>query len=215
MIVKEGLPYVVVPGVLGAVIGHLSRQKPILWAGLGVAGAMAYFFRDPDRYPPFDREIILAPADGKIVSIRREKEERFLNQEVYRIGIFMSLFDVHVNRSPVTGRILEIKHEEGSFLAADQEEAYQKNEKRYYLIERLDGTPLLVVQVAGLLARRTVPFVKKGDEVLACERLGLIKFGSRVEVLVPAKDLRLLVNMRHRVRAGESPLALLPWKENA
>ncbi len=214
MIVKEGLPYVAVPGILGALLGHFTQKKPVLYAGLGISAAMAYFFRDPDRYPPFDREVILAPADGKIVSIRREKEERFLETEVYRLGIFMSLFDVHVNRSPVTGRVLEIVHEPGKFLPADKEEAFRENEKRYYLLERLDGVPLLVVQVAGLIARRTVPFVKKGDEVLACERLGMIRFGSRVEVLIPAEKVRLLVNMGHRVRAGESPLALLPWQKN-
>ena len=212
MIAKDGLPYAVAPGVLGAVIGHLTKKKSLLWAGLGLSGLMAYFFRDPDRYPPFDREIILAPADGKIVTIRREKEERFLETEVYRIGIFMNLFDVHVNRAPVTGRVLKIEHEPGAFKPANQDQAYQKNEKRYYLIERLDGIPILVVQVAGLLARRTVPFIREGDEVLACERLGMIRFGSRVDVLVPAEELRLLVNMGHRVRAGESPLALLPWK---
>ncbi|NPB08800.1 MAG: phosphatidylserine decarboxylase [Thermodesulfobacteria bacterium] len=214
MIVKEGLPYVLGPGTLGAVIGHLTKKKPLLYAGLGLSAAMAFFFRDPDRYPPFDRELILAPADGRIVTIRREKEDRFLETEVYRIGIFMSLFDVHVNRSPVTGRVLDIVHEPGKFLPANKDEAYRENEKRYYLIERLDGVPILVVQIAGLIARRTVPFVRKGDEVLACERLGMIRFGSRVEVLVPAENVRLLVNMGHRVRAGECPLALLPWKKN-
>ncbi len=215
MIVKDAWPYVLIPGALGALVGHFTRKKSLLYTGLGVSTAMAYFFRDPDRYPPFDREVILAPADGKIVSIHREKEERFLETEVYRIGIFMNLFDVHVNRSPVTGRVLEIIHEPGQFLPADREEAFRENEKRYYLIERLDGIPLLVVQIAGLVARRTVPFVQKGDEILACERLGMIRFGSRVEVLVPSKDLRLLVNLGHRVRAGESPLAILPWQKNA
>jgi len=214
MIVKEGWPFVLVPGVFGALVGHLTKKKSLLAGGLGVSAAMAYFFRDPDRYPPFDRELILSPADGKIITIKKEREERFLETEVYRIGIFMNLFNVHVNRAPVTGRILEIYHERGSFLPAHKEEAFERNDKRYYLIERLDGTPILVIQITGLLARKTIPFVQKGDEVLACERIGMIRFGSRLEVLFPAEGARIFVNLGHKVRAGESPLALLPWREN-
>ncbi len=214
MIVKDGWPFVVVPGALGAVVGHLSKSKALLWGGLGVSALMAYFFRDPDRYPPFDRELVLSPADGKVVTLKREKEKRFLETEVYRIGIFMNLLNVHVNRAPVTGRILEILQEKGGYLPAQKDEAYEHNEKRYYLIERLDGTPILVIQITGLIARKTIPFVQKGDEVLACERLGMIRFGSRLEVLIPAQEARLFVNLGHKVRAGESPLALLPWKGN-
>jgi len=214
MINKVGLPYTLAPGILGALVGHFTKNKKLLYTGLGVSLAMGWFFRDPDRYPPFDREIIVSPADGKIVSIKKVKEERYLEREAYQIGIFMNLFDVHVNRSPVTGRVLDTWYEPGRFLPADREEAFEKNEKRYYLLERLDGLPLLVVQVAGLVARRIVPFIQKGDEIIVSERLGLIKFGSRVELFLPAEEARLLVNLGHRVRAGESPLALYPWQKN-
>ncbi len=213
MINKAGLPYILVPGILGSVLGHFSQNKKILYGGLGAALAMAWFFRDPDRYPPFDRELIVSPADGRVVSIKRVKEERFLEKDAYQIGIFMNLFDVHVNRAPVTGRVLDIWYEPGKFLPADRDEAFAKNEKRFYALERLDGVPVLMVQVAGLLARRTVSLVNKGDEVLASERLGLIKFGSRVELFVPAEGARLLVNIGHRVRAGETPIVLYPWQK--
>ncbi len=214
MINKIGLPYTLAPGILGAAIGHFTKNKKLLYAGLGASFLMAWFFRDPDRYPPFDRELIVSPADGRIVTLKKVKEERYLQQEAFQIGIFMNIFDVHVNRSPVTGRVLDIWHEPGKFLPADRDDAFDKNEKHYYLLERLDGLPLLVVQVAGLIARRTVPFVQKGDELIVSERLGLIKFGSRVEIFIPAEKTRLLVNLGHRVRAGESPLALYPWQQN-
>ena len=213
MINKTGWPYILTPALLGAVAGHFTKEKRLLYGGLAGGLAFAWFFRDPDRYPPFDRELIISPADGRVVTVRRVKEDRFLEAEAYQVGIFMSLFDVHVNRSPVTGKVLDIWHEPGRFLPADRQEAFEKNEKRYYALERLDGLPLLLVQVAGLLARRTVSFVEKGEEVLASERIGLIKFGSRVEVFLPADEARLLVNIGHRVRAGETPLALYPWRK--
>ncbi len=213
MINKEGLPYVFGPGLLGAVVGHFTKRKDLLYGGLLASLACAWFFRDPDRYPPFDRELVISPADGRIVAIKKVKEEKFLEQEAYQIGIFMNVFDVHVNRAPVTGRIVKTWHEPGKFLPADKDEAFEQNEKRYFAIERLDGTPLLVVQVAGLLARRTVPFVREGDEVLASERIGMIKFGSRVDIFIPEDKARVLVNMGHKVRAGESPLVLYPWQK--
>ncbi len=214
MINKEGLPWVVTPGLLGAVLGHLTKRKDLLYGGALASLALAWFFRDPDRYPPFDREIIVSPADGRIVAIKKVKEDKFLNTEAYQIGIFMNVCDVHVNRAPATCRVVDIWHEPGEYLPADKEEAFEKNEKRYYALERLDGVPLLLVQVAGLLARRTVPFVKKGDELLASERIGMIKFGSRVELFVPVEKAKILVNMGHKVRAGESPLIFYPWEAN-
>ncbi len=210
---KEGYPFVFGPAALAAVLGHFRRKKAALFS-LGASLACAYFFRDPDRYPPYDRELIVSPADGKVISIRRLREERWLDTEVYRISIFMSLFDVHVNRAPVTGRVTEIVHEPGQYLPADRPEATDKNEKCYYVLERLDGLRLLTIQVAGLVARRTVPFVRAGDEVLAGERLGMIRFGSRLEVLVPTEGTKLLVNIGHRVRAGETALFWHPWQED-
>ena len=209
---KEGYPYVFAPAALAAVLGHFGKKKSALFS-LAASLACAYFFRDPDRYPPYDRELIVSPADGKVISIRRMREDTFLEEEVYRVSIFMSLLDVHVNRAPVTGRVLEITHEAGEFLPANSHEALSRNEKRTYLLERLDGLRLLTVQVAGLVARRTVPFVRPGEEVLAGERLGMIRFGSRLEVLVPVEGTKLLVNIGHRVRAGETPLFWSPWRE--
>ncbi len=208
---RQGLPFVLGPAALAAVLGHFRRKRSALWA-LGFAGACAYFFRDPDRYPPYDRELVVSPADGKIISIRRLAEDEWLNTDVYQISIFMSLFDVHVNRAPVSGKIIEIIHKPGCFLPANRSEAAKENERCLYLMERLDGLRLLTVQVAGLIARRTVPFVQPGEEVLAGERIGMIRFGSRLEVLVPAEDSKILVNIGHRVKAGETPLLWHPWR---
>ncbi len=208
---KEGYPYIFVPAAIAAVFGHF-RKKRIALLSTAASLACTWFFRDPDRYPPYDRELIVSPADGRVISIRQIKEEEWLETDVYRVSIFMSIFDVHVNRAPVTGRVLEIKHQPGSFISANKEKAYNHNEKRIYFIERLDGFRMLMVQVAGLIARRTVSFVNPGDEILAGERIGMIRFGSRLELFVPVEQARLLVNIGHRVRAGETPIFWAPWR---
>ncbi len=154
----------------------------------------------------------MSPADGTVKAVRYLPEFEGYDCPVYRIGIFMRIYDVHVNRAPVSGRVLKVAESPGEKLPAQWEEAFHRNEKRFYWIERDDGVPILVVQVAGLLARRTVSYVRAGDELLAGDRLGIIKFGSRVEVFFPAEGAKVLVREGHKVRAGETPLALVPWR---
>ena len=178
----------------------------------GLSGAVSWFFRDPHREPVLDREVLVAPADGVVVTVRYLTEHEDFEGPVYRVGIFMRIFDVHVNRAPVSGRVLKVAEARGEKLPAQREEAFRRNEKRFYWFERDDGVPVLMVQVAGLLARRTVSYVRPGDEVLVGDRVGIIKFGSRVEVFFPAEGARILVREGHRVRAGETPLALIPWR---
>jgi len=210
-IAREGWPFMAVflgCSGLSALIGR--KKAALVWGGL--AAAMGGFFRDPSREPVWDKEALISPADGVVARVQYLADFEGFSGPVYRVGVFMRLWDVHVNRVPVSGRILKVAEFPGEKLPAQWEDAFHRNEKRLYWMERDDGVSLLVIQIAGLLARRTVSYVRAGDEVLCGDRLGMIKFGSRVEVLFPAEGARLLVREGHRVRAGETPLALIPWR---
>ena len=204
----EGKPYILAPAALSAVLGVLGFRKGSVAAALAAASA-AYFFRDPERHPPLNPGLVVSPADGEVIVLKRTFEPRWLKSEAWQIGIFMSVMDVHVNRAPVSGRLEAIEHRPGSFLRAYEAEAINQNERRYYYIAREDGKRVLVVQVAGAIARRTVPFVAPGDSFARGDRIGMIRFGSRVEVYLPLQA-EPLVAVGHKVRAGETPLAFLP-----
>ena len=201
----EGRPWVA-GGVLGAGLLALSGRR---WAAQGAALtalALAYFFRDPERYPPLPTEAVVSPADGEVLLVRQEEEPRWMEGPAWRIGIFMSLRDVHINRAPVAAHLVRLEHRPGEFLPAYREEAAQHNEQRLYFLERANGQRVLLIQIAGILARRTVPFVRPGDDLQRGQRLGLIRFGSRVEVFLPP-TVHPLVAPGHRVHAGETPIA--------
>ncbi len=204
----EGKPYILAPAALAGVLGALGFRKAAT-ASVAAAVGMAYFFRDPQRQPPYRRDVVVSPADGEIIVVKRTFEPRWLKSEGWQIGIFMSVLDVHVNRAPVTGVVEGIEHQPGEFVPAYDLDSVHRNERRYYYLTREDGTKVMMVQVAGALARRTVPFVAPGDAVSMGERIGMIRFGSRVEVFLPLRA-QPLVAIGHRVRAGETPLALLP-----
>ncbi|RUM88294.1 MAG: phosphatidylserine decarboxylase family protein [Thermodesulfatator sp.] len=210
-IVREGWPWIVLPALAGTAAAASGRKRGAGLCGL-FSGLALWFFRDPYREPVWDRELLISPADGEVALVRYLAELEDFPGPVYRVGILMRLQDVHVNRSPVSGRVRHIRWQKGEKWPAFWERALARNEKRYFFLERDDGLPVLVVQVAGILARRTVSFLRPGDEVLAGDRLGMIKLGSRVELFFPAEGARLLVREGHRVRAGETPLALLPWR---
>ncbi len=204
----EGRPLALGAALAASVLAALGFKRAA--QGAAAAGlAAAYFFRDPDRRPPWPQAAVVAPADGKVVLVRQEPEPLWVGGEAWRIGIFMSVFDVHINRAPVAARVVRLHHQPGEFLPAQRDEAVARNERRFYCLEREDGQRLLVVQVAGLIARRTVPFMQPGEAVERGQRLGLIRFGSRVEVFLPA-TARPLVAPGHRVRAGETPIAWWP-----
>jgi len=204
----EGRPYILIPTALSAVFGLLGFRKTAAATALTAAG-VAYFFRDPERQPPAKPDLVVSPADGTIIVLKRTFEPRWLKNEAWQIGIFMSLRDVHVNRAPVSGTLEAMEHRPGSFLRAYEPESINLNERRYYYISREDGKRVLTVQVAGAIARRTVPFIAPGDSFARGDRLGMIRFGSRVEVYLPL-DAEPLVAIGHKVRAGETPLAILP-----
>lgn len=187
---------------------------------LGVSAWVFAFFRDPERVVPQDENAIIAPADGVVSLISTVEPPLELQIEdgsgtrglppgpVTRISIFMSVFDVHINRAPIAGTIRRLVYMPGKFMNADLDKASEENERQHILIERGDGLLVGFTQIAGLVARRIVPFVKPGDTVAKGQRVGLIRFGSRVDVYLPAgTDPKVMLGQT--IIAGETILAEL------
>jgi phosphatidylserine decarboxylase len=198
-----GLPLALIAG--GALYLHLYPAAVLF---LILTLFILNFFRDPDRTPPADASVIVSPADGRVVQIA---EESFAGRPVRRISIFMSPVDVHVNRSPVAGTVGDVAYRKGRFGIASSERASAENEQNVFTLESAAG-PVVVRQIAGLLARRIVFWKRVGDPLKRGERIGLIKFGSRVDVLLdPALELRVKVG--DHVRAGSAALAVAPGRD--
>jgi len=197
--------YVLPPLVAGAPLALSGRRTG--WALLGLAGAVLAFFRDPERPPPQDPALVYAASDGFVTAVEREVEEPWLPERAVRITVFLSLTDVHVNRSPVEGRITRMEQLGDGFAPALLRGARDNRRNRL----ALDGPagPVVVVQVAGALARTISSWVQVGDRVAPGQRLGLIHFGSRTDVLLPGEAADVLVSPGTRVRGGVTPLARL------
>jgi phosphatidylserine decarboxylase len=177
--------------------------------GLIATAWCAYFFRDPERVTPLGETLVVSPADGRISAIETvvPPPELDLPRENHtRISVFMNVFDVHVNRSPIDGRIAKLTYVPGVFLNAELDKASEDNERQALTLERDGGGKIGVVQIAGLVARRIVAFVREEDRLQAGQRFGLIRFGSRVDVYVPAQTT-LLVSTGQLALAGETVLA--------
>ena len=208
----EGRKYVLIAGFATLVTYWLLGD----FLGFLVAGVTVWtaaFFRDPVRTTPSDPGLVVAPADGLVTMITRagpppELAEAGLAGEFTRVSIFMSVFDVHINRSPIAGRIRKIAYVPGKFLNADLDKASEDNERQHFLVERDDGVMIGFTQIAGLVARRIIGFVREGDTVSAGERIGLIRFGSRVDVYLPA-GTGSQVLLGQRTIAGETVLGNL------
>jgi phosphatidylserine decarboxylase len=185
-----------------------------LWSPLGWLGTVAtlwctYFFRDPPRVTPLRDGIVVAPADGRVSQVVNALPPQGLDlggRPLPRISIFMSVFDCHVNRSPVAGRIERIVYRAGKFLSADLDKASEDNERNAFVIATAGRQRIGVIQIAGLVARRIVPFVREGEVVAAGGRIGMIRFGSRVDVYLP-EGSRTLVAEGQTAIAGETVLA--------
>ena len=180
-----------------------------------VTAWIAYFFRDPARVTPLREGLVVAPADGRISAIERVRPPTELGlgeAQRLRVSIFLSVFDVHINRSPVAGRIARSIYVPGSFLNAALDKASEENERRGLVIATAGDSEIAVVQIAGLIARRIVTFVNEGDSVGAGERFGLIRFGSRVDVYLPP-GRGSLVAVGQRAIGGETVLADLRAEE--
>jgi phosphatidylserine decarboxylase len=210
---REGFPFMAAAALLAAVgFGlALSRRSFTLWLValllLVVALWIAYFFRDPERTGERGDRLVLAPADGKVVMMTEVDEPTFLHGRAMRVSIFMNVFSVHVNRYPISGTVKHVHYAPGKFLNAVAEESSLSNEMRSVGIE--SGTNrVLVRQIAGLIARRIVTYSREGDRAVQGERFGIIRFGSRVDVFVPA-DSKLRVQLGQQATAGSTVLAEL------
>jgi phosphatidylserine decarboxylase len=203
-IAKEGYRVIFVPALLTLVALALGRQWPAALFAL-ITLAFAAFFRDPDRVAPPGEDLILSPADGRIVDLREVKDAASGTTRM-TLSIFMSPLDVHVNRAPVRGRVEEVRYQKGRFIAAYKDDASENNERNALTIIDPSGRKVEVVQIAGVMARRIVCRVKKGDSLEAGERFGIIMFGSRVDVHLPPGS-RVEVAEGQNVRGGETILA--------
>jgi phosphatidylserine decarboxylase len=211
---REGLPLIIVAALLAAgmfALAVVRRSWPLWLLALAVtlvALWVAYFFRDPERAGERGRHLVLAPADGKVVDVREVDEPTFIQGRALRISIFMNVFNVHVNRYPVSGTVRQVRRTAGRFLNAAGDRASLENEQVSVGIE-LDSARVLVRQIAGLIARRIHTYSTEGEPVTQGDRMGIIRFGSRVDVFVP-EGATPRVNVGENTFAGTTVLAELP-----
>ncbi|WP_374942158.1 phosphatidylserine decarboxylase [Sphingomonas sp.] len=202
----EGRKYVAI--ALGLTLLATIVTKVLFWPFVGLAIWVATFFRDPVRTTPQGEGLIVAPADGLVTMIQRVAIPRELVADLgaaplVRVSIFMSVFDVHINRTPIAGTIRQVVYISGKFLNADLDKASDENERQHFVVQGRDGRRIGFTQIAGLVARRILGFVKPGDMVVAGQRIGLIRFGSRVDVYLP-DDCAPQVTLGQRSIAGET-----------
>ncbi|MFO1049249.1 MAG: phosphatidylserine decarboxylase [Geminicoccaceae bacterium] len=212
---RAGWPFIALFLVVALALGWL--WAPLFWLGLLATAWCAYFFRDPVRVTPLDPALVVSPADGVVVATSRRVPPPELElgaAPLPCIGIFMNVFDVHVNRTPVVGRVARRAYHAGKFLNASFDKASDENERQSFRIATASGQEVGLVQIAGLVARRIVPFVDEGAQLAAGERVGLIRFGSRCDVYLPAA-MAPTVLVGQRAVAGETVLADLSGQQTS
>jgi phosphatidylserine decarboxylase len=210
----EGRKFALISGAICVFFAFMAWET-LAWPMAGITLWVLAFFRDPVRIVPQGDEHIIAPADGMVTLLQTVPPPKELcgpdglaPDPVVRVSIFMSVFDVHINRAPIGGTIKQVVYIAGKFLNADLDKASEDNERQHFLVERSDGVKIGFTQIAGLVARRILPFVKPGDLVAAGQRVGLIRFGSRVDVYLPAGVVPK-VALGQRIVAGETILATM------
>jgi phosphatidylserine decarboxylase len=206
-IAREGYPFIFYTAFVALILAVLGYAVVALLVLL-VCTFVTWFFRDPDRVVPADSNGLICPADGKIIIVDKIFDDRFLNQEVYKLSIFMNVFNVHVNRIPCNGTIERVFHRSGKFYSADTEKGALQNEFCATTITSDSDRKLVMVQVAGLIARRIINRLEPGERIMAGERFGLIRFGSRVDLYLPL-DTKLAVTVGDKVKAGQTLLGHL------
>ena len=210
----EGLPFIAGFGGVALLLYLFAESRHSLFLlsmsilALFLALFSIYFFRNPHRRVPAEAGAVIAPADGVVIYLGNAVEEH-LGEEMIKISIFMSVFSVHINRAPVTGKILDNFYVSGKFLDVRDERATFENERNGLVVETANGLKIVVVQVAGLIARRIVCYPIVGEMMLQGQRYGLIRFGSRLDVYMP-KGTDLRVKMGQKTVAGETVLGILP-----
>ena len=211
---RQGYLFIAMSAVVSAALFFVAA--PLGWLGTVVTAWMVYFFRDPPRVTPLADGLFVAPADGRVSGVTRALPPIELGlgeRALPRISIFMSVFDCHINRSPMAGRIERIVYRPGKFFNADLDKASEENERNAFIITGATGR-IAVVQVAGLIARRIVTFAHEGQNIGAGERIGMIRFGSRVDVYLP-DHVAPLVSPGQTAIAGETVIADARGPDNA
>jgi len=197
----DGYPFIIIFALI-TVLVYIFGKPWVAVLPLAITIFIAFFFRDPERTIPEGKGIFVSPADGKVILVKNVYEKDYLHAESKEISIFMSLFDVHVNRAPCDGKVSLIKHSSGKFLVAHKDAASMENENTVMLLEGKDEK-ILIRQVAGYLARRIVCKAKVDHVLKRGERYGMIKFGSRLDVYLP-KNAEIKVKLGDKVKAGET-----------
>ena len=201
-VAKAGYP-LIFAGAFVTLIFALLGMTYVTIMGLVVTMGVCWFFRDPDRVVPNQPEAVVSPADGKVVSVGDADDTPFYRGRCKKISIFMSVFNVHVNRIPFSGSVKEVRYHPGKFFAANLDKASLQNEHNAVYLESEGAPALCVVQIAGLIARRIICKVQPGNEVLKGQRYGIICFGSRLDVYLPV-DAKIEVAIGDKVKAGSS-----------
>ena len=203
---KEGYKFLAISILATFIILFFSKFLGSLFILITVW--IYYFFRDPERYSINDESYLVSPADGLITDISEKsgpEELRLENTSFTRVSVFMNVFNCHVNRTPSSGKVEEIYYKPGKFLNASLDKASEENERNYFKIKLSNGEEIIIVQIAGLIARRIVCEVEQGQELKQGDRIGMIRFGSRVDIYF--KNKKILVQLGQNVVAGESLLA--------
>ena len=203
---KEGYRFLAIAGVVTFVLLLISKFLGIL--SLIITIWIYYFFRDPERFSINDENYLLSPADGvisQIIDVNGPEELGLKNKKYTRVSIFMNVFDCHVNRVPSSGKIIQIFYKPGEFINASLDKASEKNERNYVKMINKNGDELILVQIAGLIARRILCDKKENDEIIQGDRFGMIRFGSRVDIYF--ENYQLMVSINQKTIAGETILA--------
>jgi len=215
MFAREGYTTILVTFIFALIVSAIARYIEPHWTAYLLYTAMAllvafilYFFRDPEREVNADENTILSPADGKVVQIKEVDEDRYIRGPATQISIFLSPLDVHVNRIPVSGTLEYLEYEPGMFLAAYDHRASELNERADFGVKHPSGTKIFFRQITGLLARRIVYHIDKGDKLEVGKRFGMMKFGSRMDILVPP-DVEVNVTEGEKAVAGKTILATI------
>lgn len=212
MFAREGYPTMVLATVVtaGAIYASLTYlyvffSYPISIIFIVLWGIVIYFFRDPDRVTPDGENLIISPADGKVVLVKEIEENVYLKTKATQISIFLSPLNVHVNRNPISGKLEYLKYHPGKYLMAWNENASIENERADFGVLHSSGTKLFFKQITGFLARRIVYHIKEGDDLVVGKRFGMMKFGSRMDVIIPS-NVDVNVKVGDRTWAGQSIL---------
>jgi phosphatidylserine decarboxylase len=209
MLAREGFSTIIVVFIFSGLVGFSASYGPV-WLQFIVypllillCGLIIYFFRDPDRITPNDESLIISPADGTVVLIQEAEELEYLNEKVTQVSIFLSPLNVHVNRNPVSGDLEYVKYYPGKYLMAWEDHASELNERAHFGVKHPSGLKIMFKQITGFLARRIVYNIQEGDKIKAGERFGIMKFGSRMDLMLPG-TVEIKVKKGDKTVAGES-----------